>query len=227
MASGGVFESDNCDKCFLSSHSRRRNWIFYFAKSSTRKFPPQDENWKIKENERKIQSISNIFSQAFESLFVLCSFIAARIFLSSFDLRFHLFPSHSRSDGEDWGPKNGAAKRTTTKRWGKKTNFMAFSWLYFLGKIVLFMSLRYIKLFLFLCPFSSSFFYWKIMSFVYEKQRQEFEIYIGFFIGVSFLYFLNSIQVQMLNSRKLIPWYFARISTTWLRDARSTTLSEL
>lgn len=188
-------------------------------------FPPQDENWKIKKNERKIQSISNIFSQAFESLFVLCSFIAARSFLSSFYYGFIfslLIPAPMVTT------EKRSSKENDDKAMGKENKFHGIFLALLLRKNCFVYEFAIHKTFFSSSAlFSRRFFYWKIMSFVYEKQRQEFEIYIGFFIGVSFLYFLNSIQVQMLNSRKLIPWYFARISTTWLRDARSTTLSEL
>lgn len=144
------------------------NWIefSYFAVSSMnwKKISPQpshesrkmrDENWKI-----KIQSISNIFLLL--NLYLFYAFFPA--FSSqrkAFVLRSLYVDQWKKSSEEQ---NDGKAMRWREQK--RKTNFMAFSWLYFLRKIVLFMSLRYTKLFALHAFAFSVLLYWKIMSFV-------------------------------------------------------------
>jgi len=66
-------------------------------------------------------------------------------------------------------------------------------------------------------------------SFSYKKRKVIKFTWYWIFIYFSLPLFpwSNSIQVQMLNSQKLMPSFSAQTSTTWHRERRNTTLSEL
>lgn len=118
---------------FLRSLSRRDE--------SEQNFPPQlseakDENWKI-----KIQSISNIFLLAQLNLYLFYALLSSE-YPKSFPSFCVVLRWRTTTRGKG---SSSQTKRRQSDEQEKKTNFMAFSWLYFLGEIVLFMSLRYIK----------------------------------------------------------------------------------
>lgn len=162
--------------------------------------PPQDENWKIK-NSINIE----YFLSSFESLFVLCSFIAARSFsfLSFVSSLAFLAPMVKIE-------KKGAAKKTTTKRWEKENKFHGIFLALLLRKNCFVYEFAIHKTFL-LPFFAPRFFYWKIMSFVYENSARSWKFILDFSLESPFFIpaFISSLTVFR---------YKCWIHESWYRD---------
>lgn len=131
-----------------------RNWILVDVSQFSR-VKNFHRSQKVKDERRKLKNKNsiNIKYSLQLNLYLFYAFSSQwKALLSDSVRRFML-------SLDQWKKSSGKQNDDKAMRW-EKTNFMAFSWLYFLRKIVLFMTLRYTKLFalhaFFLLPSRSS-----------------------------------------------------------------------